>query len=196
MLCFHLPLKIFFMFLIKHFVSSAIHLGHRTSFWNPRSSYFLLGSKDGLHIIDLEQSVVYFRRAIDFIRRICLLRGSIFYIPSPLSSGPIIPLNSHIFPCLKQSRDILSSLTSFHNPFLIFPEALFILHIDSDLLLIKESIKLQIPLIAILDSNCNPYGIQYPIPGNSTAVDSINFYIELLTNSLVDSKKSEFSLLV
>lgn len=126
------------------------------------------------------------------MEKICLLRGSIFYVSSSFSSSSFLSHlpGFHIFSTIK-SRDLLAPLSNFHNPFLIFPEALFILHINSNLLLIKESIKLQIPLIAILDSNCNPYGIQYPIPGNDDSIDSINFYTELLLHSFIHSKKTE-----
>ena len=58
------------------------------------------------------------------------------------------------------------------------------------------SIKLQIPLIAIVDSNCNPYGIHYPIPGNDDSSDSISFWAELLLHSFVNSKKTELKSLL
>jgi ribosomal protein S2 len=153
--------------------------------------------KDGFHIIDLEQSVVFFRRAFHFIQRICSLRGSIFYVPSffsyvsPSFLSQLHSFNTHLSLHSSRSRDLLYSLIHFHNPFLLFPEALFVLHVNSNLLLIKESIKLQIPIIAIVDSNCNPYGIHYPIPGNDDSNDSISFWAELLLHSFVSSKKTE-----
>ena len=73
------------MFLIKHFVASTIHLGHKTNKWNPRTSYFLLGMRDGIFVIDLEQTLIMMKRALTFIKKICLRRGYIFFIPPVLS---------------------------------------------------------------------------------------------------------------
>src|SRR5438552_3102019 len=95
-----------------------------------------------------------------------------FFPPFPFNFSLFLhSFNTHISLQSSRSRDLLYSLIHFHNPFLLFPEALFVLHVNSNLLLIKESIKLQIPLIAIVDSNCNPYGIHFPIPGNDDSSD-------------------------
>jgi hypothetical protein len=62
------------MFLIKHFVASAIHLGHKTNQWNPRTAFFLFAasptSGTKIHIIDLEQTILMIRRALTFIQKI------------------------------------------------------------------------------------------------------------------------------
>lgn len=70
------------MFLIKHFIASNIHLGHQVNKWNPRTCYFLLGMRDGIFLIDLEQTLIMLKRALTFIKKICLKRGYIFYVPS------------------------------------------------------------------------------------------------------------------
>lgn len=68
-------------FVIKDLVKAGVHLGHQTNKWNPRTSSYLFAIKDQIHIIDLEQSILMFRRALQFIQKICSKRGNILYIP-------------------------------------------------------------------------------------------------------------------
>jgi len=69
------------MFLIKDLIKADIHLGRPINKWNPRTSYYLFAIKDEIHIIDLEQSIIMLRRAMNFIKKICSRRGAILYIP-------------------------------------------------------------------------------------------------------------------
>jgi ribosomal protein S2 len=294
------------MFLIKHFTASTIHLGHKINKWNPYTSYFLLGMRDGIFIIDLEQTLIMLKRALYFIKKICLKRGYIFYIPSQkisfsnekfikknifsLNNVPNsvvnilqkqriskfdIRINPQNFKSLylqhvhnnfniqknkwfsnetkkiqntnsliKESHKIISTTdvytsnfnnliflssdigissfsskqrsmlyaltqqrknlkfndlstqknitNQFHNfNFFFKPEVLFILETNLNTTLIKEAIKLQIPIIGILDSNSYSYGIQYPIPGNNDSYTALNFYTELLIHTVMDTKKQE-----
>ena len=66
---------------------------------------------------------------------------------------------------------------------------LFVIDTNAESLAIKEAIKLNIPIAAVLDSNSNPDGINFPIPGNDDARRSINLYCELLKETIIDAKK-------
>ena len=70
------------------------------------------------------------------------------------------------------------------------PDLVFIIDTNYESLAIKESIKLGIPIIAILDTNSNPDGIDYPIPGNDDARRSIDLYCNLMRDTINDAKKN------
>ena len=70
------------------------------------------------------------------------------------------------------------------------PDLVFIIDTNYESLAIKESIKLGIPIIAILDTNSNPEGIDYPIPGNDDARRSIDLYCSLMKQTIDDAKKN------
>ena len=70
------------------------------------------------------------------------------------------------------------------------PDLVFIIDTNYESLAVKESIKLNIPIVAILDSNSDPIGIDFPIPGNDDARRSINLYCDLLKNTIKDAEKS------
>ena len=69
------------------------------------------------------------------------------------------------------------------------PEMIFIIDTNTESLAVKEAIKLQIPIVAILDSNSDPTGINFPIPGNDDARRSIDLYCQLLKETILDGKK-------
>ena len=69
------------------------------------------------------------------------------------------------------------------------PEMIFIIDTNTESLAVKEAIKLQIPIVAILDSNSDPTGINFPIPGNDDARRSINLYCDLLKSTIKDAEK-------
>ena len=69
------------------------------------------------------------------------------------------------------------------------PSMIFVIDTNVESLAVKEAIKLKIPIVAVLDSNSDPFGIDFPIPGNDDARRSINLYCELLKDTIVDAKK-------
>jgi hypothetical protein len=112
-----------------------------------------------------------------------------------LSSNTNIRNIIHI---LNQKRKLLS-FNMFHYqhysdfntiPFLIKPEILFIFNINQHTCLLKEAFKFQIPIIGLLNSNTNSYGIHYPLPGNSSKLTQ-SLYTELLINTIINSKQSD-----
>jgi len=75
---------------------------------------------------------------------------------------------------------------------LFIPEALVLLSLGrSNQILIKEAIKLQIPLVGVLDTDSNPFGIQFPIPGNDDSFDSIELYTKLLIEAVDSNRKTQ-----
>ena len=70
------------------------------------------------------------------------------------------------------------------------PEMIFVIDTNVESLAIKEAIKLKIPIVAVLDSNSDPTGINFPIPGNNDARRSIDLYCELLKSTIIDAKKN------
>ena len=75
------------------------------------------------------------------------------------------------------------------------PEMIFIIDTNTESLAVKEAIKLQIPIVAILDSNSDPTGINFPIPGNDDARRSIDLYCTLIKETINNAKKEAPNLL-
>lgn len=99
-------------------------------------------------------------------------------------------------PVPRTLREFLLSLRQKRTDSFFIPEALFITNTRKYQTVIRECIKLQIPIIAIIDSNSTPFGIQYPIPGNEDSIDSLLLYTEIFYNTLVTAKKDELKRLL
>lgn len=87
---------------------------------------------------------------------------------------------------------LLTAIYSHRQKRLFIPEALFLSNIgNQNAILIKEAIKLQIPVIGVLDSDSNPFGISFPIPGNDDSSDAIGVYTTLLLHACTQSRKTQ-----
>ena len=89
------------------------------------------------------------------------------------------------------ARERVSALLKNREEHLFIPEALFISNTTQNEILIKEAIKLQLPLIGIIDSNSNPLGIDYPIPGNDDNLQAQDLYMKLIIHAIREGKKKE-----
>jgi len=237
------------MFLIKHFAAVAAHLGHKTNKWNPRTASFLFAIKDDIHLIDLEQTALAIRRALNFIKIVCEKRGRVLvrFANAPVPLGPfgaigacggpakrgnVNGLTKATFPttalgqsseretegpliaslkkkkrtCLKETgtqkfwsltglsetmRGTQSAERQWPNEARRIPEALCVLSVRQEAILIKEAIKLQLPIIGVVDSDSNPFGIQFPVPGNDDSVHSVQIYVKLIMEAMADAKKKK-----
>jgi ribosomal protein S2 len=88
-------------------------------------------------------------------------------------------------------RELILDLRKQRSERFLIPEALFILNSTENKTLIREAIKLQIPIIAVLGSSSNTFGIQYPIPGNTESVQSLNLYTQFIFYAISEAKKNE-----
>lgn len=259
------------MFPIKHFASPGTHYGHKANEWNPKTASFLsaIEKKNRIHIIDLEQSILMLRRALNFIREICEKRGSILCpnivretdsnkgfdppflalssssdrdafrkktgtigrpeggprfqsetrLPSATTKGPTF------LPSATGSRETLGSKQRRRTARLylrsrnrknqmsgkssnrrekisalapqvtedLVPRALLIFNLNQNAILVKGAIKLQLPIIAVLDNKSDPSGIQFPIPGNCSSAnpESLELYISCVLNAIRSGKRGE-----
>ena len=214
---------------IKHFILAGIHSGHKANERNPKTAFFPSApeKKSKIHIIDLEQSILMMRRALNFIGEIYEKRGSLFCVGGGTNTATLFsidrkakfqsetqstqisakgPTGSRETLGSKQRRRLRrkSQMSSSLNrrekitalaPQVtedLVPRALLILDPSKNAILVKEGIKLQLPVIAILDNKCDPSGIQYPIPGNGANLpESLELYILGVTNAIRDGKRNE-----
>jgi len=96
----------------------------------------------------------------------------------------------------KNIKELILGVRKKRNERFIIPEALFILKPEENRTLIREGIKLQIPIIAIIDTDTNPAGIQYPIPGNDDSYESLNVYRQFVLNAIYEGKKRQIAQVV
>ena len=220
---------------IKQLLEAGVHLGHKTLRWNPRMKDFIFGEKNSIHIIDLTQTVVFFKNALTEIHKCIASGGKIllvstkkqaseqistlaketdqFYVNYRWLGGMLTNWNT-IQNSIKRMKMLDERLskddTGFTKKEILklgkerdklkrslggiaemkkLPQMIFIIDTNIESIAVNEALKLNIPIVAILDTNSDPTNIQFPIPGNDDARRSINLYCDLLKNTILNASK-------
>tara|TARA_B100000029_G_scaffold507324_1_gene591691 strand:+ start:1133 stop:2035 length:903 start_codon:yes stop_codon:yes gene_type:complete len=226
-------------FTMRQLLEAGVHFGHQTHRWNPKMSQFIFGVRNGIHIIDLEQTVPMLHRALEVVRDIVSSGGRVLFVGTkrqaslPLTEaaqrcgqyyvnhrwlGGMLTNWSTISISIKRLKD-LDEILATENIGLTkkellrltrerdrleralggikemggIPDLLFVIDTNKEDIAIKEGQKLGIPVVAVVDSNSDPNGITYPIPGNDDALRAINLYCDLIVQSVLDGIQAEMS---
>ena len=226
-------------FTMRQLLEAGVHFGHQTHRWNPKMSQFIFGVRNGIHIIDLEQTVPMLHRALEVARDIVSSGGRVLFVGTkrqasqPITEaakrcgqyyvnhrwlGGMLTNWSTISNSIKRLKDV-DEMLSNDNVGLTkkemlrltrerdkleralggikemggIPDLLFVVDTNKEDIAIKEARNLEIPVVAIVDSNSDPDGITYPIPGNDDALRSINLYCDLMVQSVLDGIQAELT---
>src|SRR5438445_478862 len=123
---------------IKDLLEAGVHFGHQTNRWNPKMKRYIFGERNGIYIVDLQQTLARFEAAYDFVRQTVAQGDSALFVGTKRQTSTIVE---------------------------------------------EEANRLEIPVVAIVDTNCDPDGIDYPIPGNDDAIRSV----KLITSKIADA---------
>ena len=227
-------------FTMRQLLEAGVHFGHNTRRWNPKMQPYIWGSRNGIHIINLEQTVPYFREALDAVSSVVAGGGRVLFVGTKRQAAEKIAESAqrcgqyyinHRWPggmltnwktisnSIKRMREIetlfetgevnaltkkeqLSMQRQLDKMRMTFdgirdmgglPDILVVIDSNKEHLAIAEANVLKIPVVAVLDSNSNPDGIAYPIPGNDDALRAIALYCEYLTNAVLDGIQVEMA---
>ena len=227
---------------IKTLLDAGVHFGHQTKRWNPKMRPFIYGSRNGIHIIDLDQTARLFARAFNFIHETTARGGHLLFIGTKRQaqeivkeeaarSGSYYVVNRWLggtltnFRTIKQGLDRMRQLERMKDDgtylqlpkkevsrlekererfekylgglknMTSLPAAVFIIDPSMETIAVQEAKKLQIPIIAITDTNCDPDVIDYAIPGNDDAIRSIKLITQRLADAVVEGtqRRKEFA---
>jgi len=216
---------------MRQLLESGVHFGHQTRRWNPKMKRFILTERNGIYIIDLQQSLAYIDRAYDFVKTTVARGGTILFVGTKRQAQEAIteqatrvgmPYVNHRWLGgmltnfqtvherikrlkeldevdfddvagsdrtkkellqLKREHDKLDRTLGGIRDMTRTPSALWIIDTKKEHLAVDEAKKLGIPVVAILDTNCDPDDVDYPIPGNDDAIRSVT----LLTRVVADA---------
>ena len=224
---------------MKELLEAGIHFGHQLNRWNPKMEPYLFGERNGIHIIDLQQTYPLINSALKVIRDIAAGGGRVLFVgtkrqaqkiisESAVNSGQyymnhrwlggtltnwktisksIVRLKSYDeilnkedsgltkkeLVGIQRQRDKLEASLGGIKDMGGLPDALFVIDTNKEHIAIKEANVLKIPVIAVIDSNSNPDGVDFPIPGNDDATRAIAMYCRLVSESILDGLQVSFS---
>ena len=207
-------------FTMRQLLEAGVHFGHTTRRWNPRMSPYLFGERNGVHIIDLEQTVPLLHQALSFARQIVSNGGRVLFVGTKRQASERIAeaaqrcgqyyVNhrwlggmltnwktiSHSIKRLREIEDRLAeenigltkkellNLTRERDKLERalggikemggLPDVLVVIDTNKEHIAVAEARKLGIPVIAVVDSNSDPNGLMFPVPGNDDAIRAIS----------------------
>jgi small subunit ribosomal protein S2 len=224
-------------FTMRQLLEAGVHFGHHTRRWNPKMQSYIFGVRNGVHIIDLEQTVPQLARALQAIRDVAAAGGRVLFVGTKRQAqeavseaakrcgqyyvdhrwlGGMLTNFKTISQSIKRLRELderitqpeagitkreLLELTRDRDKLERalggikemggLPDILFVIDTNKEAIAVQEANKLKIPVVAILDSNSNPDGIAYPIPGNDDAMRAVHLYCQLVSDAVLDGLQAE-----
>jgi small subunit ribosomal protein S2 len=224
-------------FTMRQLLEAGVHFGHHTRRWNPKMAPYIFGVRNGVHIIDLEQSVPLLYRAMNQVRDTVAGGGRVLFVGTKRQASDRIAeaakrcgqyyVNSRwlggmltnfktISQSIKRLRELeealaqdkfgrtkkeLLNLTRERDKLEKslggikemggLPDVLFIIDTNKEAIAVKEAGRLNIPVVAVLDSNSDPEGVAFPIPGNDDAIRAIELYCELVSGAVLAGLQQE-----
>jgi small subunit ribosomal protein S2 len=219
---------------MKKMLEAGVHFGHRSRFWHPKMDKYIYGTRNGIHIINLEKTLPMFNDVINFASKTAAAGKSILFVGTKRAASDIMkqeaircgmPYVNHrwlggmmtnyktIKASIKRLKDLEflaeenfvqfgkkealmmtremekleRSLGGIKNLGGI-PDVVFVIDIGHERNAIAESKKLNLAIIGVVDTNHNPEGIDYVIPGNDDSIRAIGMYAREIANAVLEAK--------
>jgi small subunit ribosomal protein S2 len=219
---------------MRQLLESGVHFGHQTRRWNPKMKRFIMTERNGIYIIDLQQSLTYINNAYEFVKETVAHGGTILFVGTKKQAQePIAEQATRVGMPYVNQRWLGGMLTNFQTiskrltrlkeleeinfddvagsgrtkkELLILnrekdklektlggirdmakvPSAVWIVDTKKEHLAVDEARKLGLPVIAILDTNCDPDEVDYKIPGNDDAIRSVTLLTRVIADAVAE----------
>lgn len=219
---------------MRQLLESGVHFGHQTRRWNPKMKRFIFTERNGIYIIDLQQSLSYIDRAYEFVKETVAHGGTLLFVGTKKQAQEAVASQATRvgMPYVNQ-RWLGGMLTNFQTvhkrlvrlkeleqidftnvaasgmtkkELLVLerekiklerilgglrdmsrvPSAVWIVDTKKEHIAVGEARKLGIPVIAILDTNCDPDEVDFPIPGNDDAIRAVGLLTRVLADAVAE----------
>lgn len=224
-------------FTMRQLLEAGVHFGHQTQRWNPRMGEYIYGSRNGIHIMDLTQTVPMLDAALNVVRETVAKGGRILFVGTKRQAAvPVAEAAERCAQYYMNHRWLGGTLTNWQTVSKSIlrlkqidealetgaegltkkerlgierdqgklqaslggiremggvPDLLFVIDVKKEALAVAEANKLGIPVIAVVDTNCSPDGIDYLIPGNDDAARAIALYCDLVSRAALDGMSAQ-----
>jgi len=219
---------------VRELFEAGVHFGHQTRRWNPRMKPFLFGERNGVHIVDLDQTLPRLETALEFVRGTVASGGKVLFVGTKRQAQAPIQLEAEragqfyvnrrwLGGMLTNFKTVRKSIERFKEMLELtgdeqraselskkelsrinrwiekykksldgikemtrLPDAIFVIDVGCEAIAIKEANRLGIPIVGVVDSNCNPDSIDYVVPGNDDSLRAIQLYCTRVAEACID----------
>jgi len=222
---------------VKSLLAAGAHFGHQTSRWDPRMKKYIFTERNGIHIIDLEQTAAMLYKACEFVRDLVAKGEQIIFVGIKKQAKDAVEeeakrcgmpyvnqrwlggmltnfatIQARIdylvrledrkargeVDCLPKKEalklgkeiDRLNRQTGGFKEMTRFPGAIFIIDPSKERIAVAEARRTGVPIVAIVDTNCNPDEIDYPIPANDDAVRAVKLICGRIADAVLEGKET------
>ena len=221
---------------MKQLLEAGVHFGHQTRRWNPKMKPYIYGERNGIHIIDLRQTLEQIEKATQFVKDISANGGTVLFVgtkkqaQAPVAEQALRSGNPYVtyrwlggmltnFATIQKRIYYLKELRQMEETkenealpkkerlrlrrereklemnlggvveMTRLPDALFVVDVNTEATAVKEASRLGIPVIALVDSNCDPDLVDYVIPGNDDAIRSAELVASAIAEAAIEGKE-------
>lgn len=230
-------INIMSQFTMKALLEAGVHFGHQTRRWNPKMAPYIFGSRNGIHIIDLQKTLRMANESYDFMRELATAGGRVLFVGTKrqardatkeeaLRAGQYYVNHRWLGGMLTNFKTVQQSVRKMkelqrkkeEGTFELLtkkeglklqgeleklertlggvkemshlPDCLFVVDVQKEDLAVKEAQKLGIPIVAVVDSNCNPTGIDYVVPGNDDAIRAVRLFCSKMADAIIEGTET------
>ena len=224
---------------MREMLEAGVHFGHQTRFWDPKMAPFIFGSRNKIHIINLEKSLPMFQEAQKFAKQLVSNGGTILMVGTKRQARELVAEQAQragvpyvdqrwlggmltnfktVKTSIKRLKDMkaqqeagLESMSKKEQ--LMFsreleklekdiggiqdmnslPDAIFVIDVGFHKIAVAEAKKLGIPLIGVVDTNHNPEGIDYVIPGNDDSAKAVQLYAQGIADAILEGREARLN---
>ena len=218
----------------RQLLDNGVHFGHQTRRWNPKMKRFIFTERNGIYIIDLQQSLAYIDRAYEFVRETVAHGGTVLFVGTKKQAQEAIateaarvgmPYVNHRWLggmltnfqtvskrisrmkeleqinfddvagsgltkkellVLRREKEKLELVLTGIRDMQKLPSAIWVVDTNKEHIAVGEAHKLNIPVVGILDTNCDPDVVDYPIPGNDDALRAVGLLTRVIADAIAD----------
>jgi len=225
---------------IKELLEAGAHFGHQTSRWHPRMKKYIFTKRNGIHIIDLEQTASMLDKACEFVKQVAARGGKILFVGTKKQAQSIVEEEAkrcgmyyinqrwiggaltnfttiqtridHLVRLedqqargdfarlpkkealkLGEEIELLNKQMGGFKEMTSLPDAIFIIDPSKEDIALAEAKRVSIPVVAIVDTNCNPDEIDHPIPANDDAIRAIKLVTNKIADAVIEGKLGEMA---
>jgi len=223
---------------MKNLLESGVHFGHQTRRWDPRMKKYIFTERNGIHIIDLQKTIIAIKEAYDIVRHKVLEGKSVLFVGTKKQAQTSIKREAErcdmffvnnrwlggmltnfstikksllrlkkmekmeidgtfeqltkkeVALLLKEQGRLEKNLGGIKNMSTL-PGLMFVIDTQKEAIAVAEARRMKIPIIAVVDTNCNPEGIDYPIPGNDDAIRAVNLFAQVIANAVIEADNEQ-----
>ncbi len=185
---------------MKALLESGVHFGHRTNKWDPRMKPYIFTERNGIHIIDLQQTSKLLNHAFNVIRDVASNGGNVLFVGTKRQAQETVAEEAARcgMPYVTE-RWMGGMLTNWSTMHARIEELdrlekmrdnnlIFIVDVGREEAAVHEANLLNIPIVAMVDTNCNPLNIDYVIPSNDDAIRAIKLLVAKVADAILEGK--------